>query len=58
MITDVVGYHKHILRTKFTGQNYSAGEIKAPTAEDLEIFRNQLRRKVKGSVDIDTTNPP
>ena len=47
MITDVVGYHKHILRTKFTGQNYSAGEIKAPTAEDLETFRNQLRRKWK-----------
>ena len=51
MITDVVGYHKHILHTKFTGQNYSAGEIKAPTVEDLEIFRNQLRRKVEGSVD-------
>ena len=23
-------------------------EIKAPTAEDLEVFRNQLRSKVEG----------
>ena len=29
-------------------------EIKAPTAEDLEIFRNQLRSKVEGELDIDT----
>ena len=29
-------------------------EIKAPTAEDLEVFRNQLRRKVEEDIDIDT----
>ena len=29
-------------------------EIKAPTAEDLEVFRNQLRSKVEGELDIDT----
>ena len=29
-------------------------EIKAPTAEDLEVFRNQLRTKVEGELDIDT----
>ncbi len=29
-------------------------EIKAPTAEDLEVFRNQLRSKVEGKLDIDT----
>ena len=29
-------------------------EIKAPAAEDLEIFRNQLRSKVEKEVDIDT----
>ena len=29
-------------------------EIKAPTAEDLEVFRDQLRTKVEGEVDIDT----
>ena len=28
-------------------------EIKAPTAEDLEMFRDQLRSKVVGYVDID-----
>ena len=29
-------------------------EIKAPTAEDLEVFRNQLRSKVEGELDMDT----
>ena len=29
-------------------------EIKAPTAEDLEVFRNQLRSKVEEDVDMDT----
>ena len=29
-------------------------EIKAPTAENLEIFRNQLRIQVEGERDIDT----
>ena len=29
-------------------------EIKAPTAEDLEVFRNQLRSKVDGELDMDT----
>ena len=29
-------------------------EIKAPTAEDLEVFRNQLRKQVEGELDIDT----
>ena len=29
-------------------------EIKAPTAENLEVFRNQLRSKVGREVDIDT----
>jgi len=29
-------------------------EIKAPTAEDLETFRNQLRIQVEGELDIDT----
>ena len=29
-------------------------EIKAPTAEDLEVFRNQLRRKVEEDIDMDT----
>ena len=29
-------------------------EIKAPTAEDLEVFRNQLRMQVEGEVDMDT----
>ena len=29
-------------------------EIKAPTAEDLEVFRNQLRKQVEGKLDIDT----
>jgi chromosome segregation ATPase len=29
-------------------------EIKAPTAEDLEVFRNQLRMQVEGELDIDT----
>ena len=29
-------------------------EIKAPTAEDLEVFRNQLRIQVEGELDIDT----
>ena len=29
-------------------------EIKAPTAEDLEVFRNQLRKQVDGELDIDT----
>ena len=29
-------------------------EIKAPTAEDLEVFRNQLRIQVEGKLDIDT----
>ena len=29
-------------------------EIKAPTAENLEIFRNQLRIQVEGELDIDT----
>ena len=29
-------------------------EIKAPTAEDLQVFRNQLRSKVEGELDIDT----
>ena len=28
-------------------------EIKAPTAEDLEVFRNQLRKQVDGKLDID-----
>ena len=31
-------------------------EIKAPTAEDLEVFRNQLRKQVEGELDIDTKN--
>ena len=29
-------------------------EIKAPTAEDLEVFRNQLRIQVEGELDMDT----
>ena len=29
-------------------------EIKAPTAEDLEVFRNRLRSKVEGELDMDT----
>ena len=29
-------------------------EIKAPTAEDLEVFRNQLRKQAEGELDIDT----
>ena len=29
-------------------------EIKAPTAEDLQVFRNQLRMQVEGELDIDT----
>jgi len=29
-------------------------EIKAPTAEDLEVFREQLRSKMEGNIDIDT----
>ena len=29
-------------------------EIKAPTAEDLKAFRNQLRKQVEGELDIDT----
>ena len=29
-------------------------EIKAPTAENLEVFRNQLRIQVEGELDIDT----
>ncbi len=29
-------------------------EIKAPTAEDLEVFRNQLRKQVEEELDIDT----
>ena len=29
-------------------------EIKAPTAEDLQVFRNQLRKQVEGELDIDT----
>ena len=29
-------------------------EIKAPTAEDLEVFRNQWRSKVEGELDMDT----
>ena len=29
-------------------------EIKAPTAEDLEVFRDQLRIQVEGKLDIDT----
>ena len=29
-------------------------EMKAPTAENLEIFRNQLRSKVEGELDMDT----
>ena len=29
-------------------------EIKAPTAEDLEVFRNQLRSKVEEDIDMDT----
>ena len=29
-------------------------EIKAPTAEDLEVFRNQLRMQVEGELDMDT----
>jgi len=29
-------------------------EIKALTVEDLEVFRNQLRSKVEGELDIDT----
>ena len=29
-------------------------EIKAPTAEDLKVFRNQLRKQVEGELDIDT----
>ena len=29
-------------------------EIKAPTAEDLETFRNQLRIRVERELDIDT----
>ena len=32
-------------------------EIKAPTAEDLEVFRNQLRKQVEGELDIDTKKP-
>ena len=28
--------------------------IKAPTAENLEVFRNQLRIQVEGELDIDT----
>ena len=29
-------------------------EIKVPTAEDLEVFRDQLRIQVEGELDIDT----
>ena len=29
-------------------------EMKAPTAQNLEVFRNQLRRKVEEDVDMDT----
>ena len=29
-------------------------EIKAPRAEDLEVFRNQLRSKVEEDIDMDT----
>ena len=29
-------------------------EIKAPTAEDLQAFRNQLRKQVEEELDIDT----
>ena len=29
-------------------------EIKVPTAEDLEVFRNQLRKQVERELDIDT----
>ena len=29
-------------------------EIKAPTAEDLQAFRNQLRKQVERELDIDT----
>ena len=29
-------------------------DIKAPTAEDLEVFRNQLRIQVEGELDMDT----
>ncbi|MBP98468.1 hypothetical protein CMK18_21165 [Candidatus Poribacteria bacterium] len=29
-------------------------EIKTPTAEDLKVFRNQLRIQVEGELDIDT----
>ena len=29
-------------------------EIKAPTAEDLQAFRNQLRIQVEGELDMDT----
>ena len=28
--------------------------IKAPTAEDLQAFRNQLRKQVEGELDIET----
>ena len=28
-------------------------EIKAPTAEDLQAFRNQLRKQVEGELDIE-----
>ena len=29
-------------------------EIKAPTSEDLQAFRNQLRKQVERELDIDT----
>ncbi len=29
-------------------------EIKAPTAEDLKAFRNQLKKQVEGELGIDT----
>ena len=29
-------------------------EIKAPTAEDLQAFRSQLRKQVEEELDIDT----
>ena len=38
---------------KFIVQDIQQEEIKAPTAEDLEVFRDQLRSKVVGDVDID-----
>ena len=32
----------------------SKAEIEQLTAEDLQVFRNQLRSKVEGELDIDT----